>query len=372
MKVLHFYKTYLPDTVGGLERTIWEIAEGVSRRGVETHVLSLSRNPPKGPIVIGHHTAHKTKLDFSIARTDFSRSAFGAFARLARTVDVIHYHFPYPFADVVHFATRPGKPFVVTYHSDIVRQKMLKEIYRPLMHVFLGHADRIVATSPNYAATSPVLRAYAGKTSIIPITVDTDAAAKADPALLESWRARLPPRFFFFLGALRYYKGLQFLLDAAGRTGFPVVIAGVGEDAEQLRNDAARRGLQNVRFLGPVSDTDKAALLALCYAFVFPSQLRSEAFGVALLEAAAAGKPLISCEIGTGTSYVNEAGTTGLVVAPADSAAFGDAMQRLWNDPGEATRMGKAARLRAATTFSADAMANAYTALYGELAPHAR
>jgi rhamnosyl/mannosyltransferase len=368
-EVLHFFKTYLPDTFGGIEHVIFEIAEGVTRRGVATDVLTLSRHPRPAPIAVGHHTVHQARLDIDIASTGLSLAAFGAFARLAAQADVLHYHFPYPFADLVHLTSRVKKP-VVTYHSDIVRQKLLLEAYRPLMHAFMRQADRIVATSPNYLASSEVLQRYAAKTSVIPIAL-AGAAAKPGAALLDTWRTRLGPRFFLFVGALRYYKGLSFLLDAAERTGLPVVIAGSGEDEARLRLDASRRGISNVTFLGHVSEADKAALLALCHAFVFPSHLRSEAFGVALLEAATAGKAMISCEIGTSTRYVNVAGKTGLVVPPADGAALADAMRTLWNDEAMAKNMGDAASARAARVFAADVMADAYVALYRELAPGA-
>ena len=128
---------------------------------------------------------------------------------------------------------------------------------------------------------------------------------------------------------------------------------------------AAAVGIPNVTFLGQLPEADKA--LALCTAFVFPSHMRSEAFGIALLEAAMAGKPMISCEIGTGTSYVNQHGETGLVVLPADSAALADAMRILVSDEAMAFRMGEAARKRAAELFSTEKMASAYVALVKNL-----
>jgi rhamnosyl/mannosyltransferase len=366
LKVLHFFKTYLPDSFTGTERVIWEIAEGTARYGIETEVLSLSREPAQRSVAIGSHFAHKVRLDFSLASTDFSFSAPSALSRLAAKADVVHYHFPYPFADLVHFLSRVRRPFVVTYHSDVVRQKRLLQAYRPLMLAFLARADRIVATSPNYLASSTELQRYRDKVTVIPIGIDANAMPVPDAALLQRWRERLPPRFFLFVGALRYYKGLTYLLEAARASGLPVVIAGDGEEGARLR--AAVEGMGNVTFVGHVSDEDKAALLALSHAFVFPSHLRSEAFGVALLEAAAVGRPLISCEIGTGTSYVNIAGETGLVIPPADSAALAGAMQKLWGDDAMAARMGAAAKLRALTVFSADKMAADYAALYRQVA----
>ena len=86
---------------------------------------------------------------------------------------------------------------------------------------------------------------------------------------------------------------------------------------------------------------DKIALLHLCYGFIFPSHLRSEAFGISLLEAATVGRPMISCEIGTGTTFVNAANETGLVINPGSPLALREAMQYLLDNPAIAAKMGK-------------------------------
>ena len=125
---------------------------------------------------------------------------------------------------------------------------------------------------------------------------------------------------------------------------YPIVIAGAGEIENSLRAQAKRLGLRNVHFLGQISDADTAALLTLCHALVFPSHLRSEAFGVSLLEGAMYGKPMISSEIGTGTSFVNAAGRTGVVVPPGQTDALREAMRYLWVHTAEATRMGTRAQ----------------------------
>jgi rhamnosyl/mannosyltransferase len=126
-------------------------------------------------------------------------------------------------------------------------------------------------------------------------------------------------------------------------------------------------GLRNVHFLGTLEDEDKAALLQLCYAIVFPSHLRSEAFGISLLEGAMFGKPMISSEIGTGTSFINIHGETGLVVPPSDPAAFRNAMSRLWSNPDMAADMGRSAEARYWELFTAEKMAAGYASLYREL-----
>lgn len=210
---------------------------------------------------------------------------FKQFRELAAEADVVNYHFPWPFMDLVHFLTGMNKPSVVTYHSDIIRQRVLLKLYRPLMSRFLHSVDRIVAASPNYFSTSDVLRQYREKTRVITYGLDKDGYPKPAAQRLEHWREKLGPRFFLFVGVMRYYKGLHILLDALQGTDYPVVIVGAGPLQAELYAQAAALGLRNVHFLGRVDDEDKVALLQLSYAMVFPSHLRSEAFGISLLEA---------------------------------------------------------------------------------------
>lgn len=363
MRVLHVFKTYIPDSFAGIERVIWQIAEGCAELGIESEVLSLSDNPVANSVPVGRHFARKARLLANYASTGLSLDVVGALRDSARKADVVHYHFPWPMMDLAHFLARPHRPTVVTYHSDIVRQKRLETLYAPLRAAFLGRVDRIVATSPHYLQSSPVLQLYRNKTSVIPIGLDPRTMHVPSMERLHRWRALLGDRFFLFVGALRYYKGIQFLLDAAKLSRLPLVIVGEGEMQDVI--EAAE--LPTVTLVGPVSDEDKAALLQLCTAFVFPSNLRSEAFGVALLEAAFAGKPMISCELGTGTSYVNKDGVTGLVVPPGDAEALNQAMQTLWCDEARCLSYGKAAGQRAEEIFLAQTMCGSYAELYRSL-----
>jgi len=369
LRVLHFFKTYYPDSFGGIEQVIFQLCKGTARYGFTSEVLALSPHPHEAPIDFSGHLVHQAKLDFQVASTGFSWSAFRKFAALARQADIIHLHYPWPFMDIVHFATRHGKPTVVTYHSDIVKQKMLLRLYRPLKNRFLGSVDRIVATSPNYLATSPVLNRYRAK--VVEITYGLDKSTYPTPApdTMARWRLKFGEgqRFFLFVGMLRYYKGLHILLDALQDTGYPVVIVGSGPVEAELKKHAAQLGLNHVHFLGMLPDEDKVALLHLCYGVIFPSHLRSEAFGISLLEGAMYGKPMISSEIGTGTTFVNIGGETGLVVPPSDPAALRQAMRYLWEHPDEAAEMGKRAEARYWKLFTAEQMVRSYAELYNDV-----
>ena len=268
--------------------------------------------------------------------------------------------------DVVHFATRVKKPAVVTYHSDVVRQKVLKCLYTPLQNAFLNSMDAIVATSPNYIKSSPVLAKYPEKISMIPIGLEENMYLPAQPERVAELRARWG-RFFLFVGVLRYYKGLEFLLKAVEGQGWPLLIVGAGPLEQELMKMAAERNLHNVHFIGQVTEQEKINLLTACYAVAFPSHLRSEAFGISLLEAAMVGKPMVCSEIGTGTSFVNQHEVSGLVVPPADPLAMRRALARLWDSPELATRFGRAARERYLEVFTSSGMGSAYVQLYSDL-----
>ena len=367
MRVLHFYKTYFPDSVGGVEQVIRQMCVGTGRLGITNQVLSLSRDRRLEPFDYEGHTVHRVPLNFEVASNAVSVQAIGKLARMAAEADVVHYHFPWPFMDMAHFLARIDKPTVVTYHSDIVRQKALLKLYQPLKHRFLESVDTIVATSPNYLASSAVLDRYRDKTRVITFGLDKSSYPEPDQARMDHWRARVGPKFFLFVGVLRYYKGLHILLDAVAGTDYPVVIVGAGPIEAELKAHAERLGLKRVQFVGAVDDLDKAALLKLCYAVAFPSHLRSEAFGISLLEGAMYGKPMISSEIGTGTTYINVHGETGLVVPPSDHEALRAAMIRLWNDPRMAQEMGQRAEARYWQLFTSAQMADNYARLYQEL-----
>ena len=367
MKILHFYKTYLSDTMGGVEQVINQIARATTRLGVTPEVLSLSPRQVERTVMYDGHKVHRCRSNFEIAATPFSVSAFLRFRQLAQETDIIHFHFPYPFADVLHFATRVKKPTLITYHSDIIKQKYLLKLYTPLMNCFLSSVGHIVATSPNYLKTSNVLPRFNYKTSVISIGIDKGTYPEAPQTTVKYWRDRFGERFFLFVGVIRYYKGLHILIEAAQNSDYPIVIVGAGPVQSELISHAAKLGLRNLYFVGYLPAEDKVALLELCYAVIFPSHLRSEAFGVSLLEGAMYGKPLISSEIGTGTSFINIDSESGIIVPPSDPNALRQAMDYLWNNKQEAKIMGERAEARYWKLFTGKRMAESYVELYRKL-----
>jgi len=366
MRVLHVYKTYFPESRGGLEEAIRQICCSTASLGASNELFTLARRAETRHIEGDETRVWRYKRWIQISSCDFpGMTGIRRFRIHARNCDIIHYHFPWPFADLLHLFGTTGKPSLVTYHSDIVRQRFLSYLYAPVMRRFLKSVDSIVATSPNYVATSPVLRNYNHKITVIPLGLDPAVNADPPPALLEHWEKRVGKGFFLFIGNLRYYKGLSYLVEAVRGTHLEVVLVGTGTEESHLKKLAT--GMDNIHFVGTVSDKDKFALLKLARSVVLPSHLRSEAFGVVLLEGALCSKALITAETGAGTSYVNVPNETGFVVPAADAPALRRAMEALASSDELAERMGMASKRRFDAMFTAAHMGEQYVRLYRRL-----
>ncbi|MCX8085819.1 MAG: glycosyltransferase [Rhodocyclaceae bacterium] len=367
MRVLHVYRTYFPDPPGGLQEAIRQICLSTQPYGVENTIFTLSPKP--WPPVVERPEARVVRCRSWAAPASCDLGALDAiqtFRRLSAQADVIHYLFPWPYADVLRLFA-PRKPSVLTYISDIVRQRWLGRAYGPLMWHTLRGMDAIVSNAPAYAAGSPVLSdpAIQPRVRQIPLgIVESSYAITEDAGVFARLGIHPAEPYFLFIGVLRYYKGLHTMVQAASRVNAKVVIAGAGPEEASLRYQAAELGVSNVIFAGQVSDAEKVALLKGCRALVLPSHLRSEAYGMVLVEAAMFGKPMISCEISTGTSFVNADGETGFVVPPENPPALAAAMNRLLADEALARDLGAAARRRYERLFSGPALGQAYAALY--------
>jgi glycosyltransferase involved in cell wall biosynthesis len=367
LRVLHLYRTYFPETQGGLQESIRQLCLATQPLNVDNTVFALARQPEPAYMELPEGRLVRARSWLEVASCDI-----GAWAALRRCreaadqSDIIQIHYPWPFADMLlPFIRRRNQPVVVTYVSDIVRQKGMGLLYAPLRRYLLGTAMRVVASSPNYAVSSEILQEYQGKLTCIPHCLGEIAVPTAQ--LRTRWESELGRNFFLFVGVLRYYKGLDFLLAAASQVKASIVVVGEGPEGERLRNEAAARRLGNVHFLGAVPDADKQALYSLCRGVVFPSHLRSEAFGMTLLEGAQAAKPLICCEIGTGTTWINRHHETGLVAPPSDADALAQAMNTLSDDDELCIRLGMGARARWQQFFTPEVVGAAYRKLYDDL-----
>lgn len=371
IKALNVYRIYYPDPPGGLQEAIKQICLSTSKYDVENSVFTLSKNNNPKVVERNEATVLRSKSWGAPASCDIGGlSSFLDFRHAANQNDVIQYHFPWPFADVLHWLTRPKKPAIITYHSDIVRQRKMGNLYAPFMLKFLQQMDVVIATSPAYAHTSTVLThpSLRDKVEVIPLGIDeSQYQHHEDQNVFKRLNVEHNEPYFLFLGVHRYYKGLEYLIKAAKGLKANIVIAGTGPEEDKLRGMVFHAGIKNVYFAGYVTHAEKVALIKHCLGFVLPSHLRSEAFGMVLVEAAMMSKPMISCELGTGTSYVNLDQKTGFVVPPSNPDKLREAMQSLLDDESLALKMGEQARKRYQALFSGDAMGKAYLELYQKL-----
>lgn len=367
MRILHLYKDYWP-VLGGIENHIRILAEAQAQGGHDVTVLAAGRSWRTSVASVNGVRVVLTPRLATIASTPLSPGLFRWLAR--HDADIVHLHFPHPPGEVAHLVAGRAAGTVLTYHSDIVRQRRLRRLYEPVMRRVLDRADRILVTSPAYAATSPYLQRVRDHCTIIPLGIDVAHFEGGTPEQRARWRTRwtlTPGRpVLVFVGRLRYYKGLDFLLHAVAMLpDVQLLLVGDGPLWGTTRRLAARLGLQNrIVFTGDVDDDD----LPTCYGagdiFVLPSHTRAEAFGTSIVEAMATGLPVISTGIGTGTSWVNQHERTGLVVLPGDPPALAAAIRALVADPGRREAMGREGRARARTLFRASTMVEAVEQVY--------
>lgn len=364
MHILALYKDYAP-VVGGIENNLRDLAEGMARRGHQMTVLVTNTSGTTEIIERPNLTIIKAARALHAASTPIS-PAMLRFARQLRP-DVAHLHFPYPPGDLAYWRLPTRPPLVMTYHSDIVRQKTLRRLYGPLQSATLRHAARICVTSPQYATTSQPLQPYLDKCVVVPLAVDTSRFAQRDAAAVTALRDRFPGPLLLFVGRLRYYKGLHFLLDALGHVQARLLIAGSGPEEGRLREQVQAQGLtERVHFLGDVPDADLPTLYHAADVFVLPAHLRAEALGIVQIEALASGTPCVSTAIGTGTSFVNQHGETGFVVPPAHPLSLARAINVLLANPALRAHFGANGQRRAASIFSMETMLNATEQVYRE------
>lgn len=373
MRILHVYRTYFPDKQGGLEEAIRNICIANQPHGIESNIFTLSPKPHPRHIQSKEGNIIRSRSWCSPASCDIGGyDAIRSFMQYTDWADLIHFHYPWPFADILNLFCKSNKPKVLTYHSDIVKQKKIEKLYSPLRNYTLNSMDAIIATSQNYALSSPTLKKYINspKLRIIPLGISENRYENSETNLecniLDTFNIHQNP-YFLFLGVLRYYKGLHTLIKAANSIKGVIVIAGMGPEYQNLKELSKSLGVSNVFFTGEVTESQKLFLLKNCFSLILPSHLRSEAFGMVLLEAAMYAKPMITCEISSGTSFVNINNLTGLVINPDNPEMLACAANSLLENPIKAREFGMSARKRYETMFSERPLGNLHYQLYKEI-----
>lgn len=372
MKILHISKFAYPER-GGIESFVRDLTARQKGDGHDVSVLCHHANS-------GLRTDTSVSEAISITRAHVACSlSFAplspAFPFLLRRIirkkqpSVLHLHLPNP--AVLFSSLLPRDiPLIVQWHADVLgspskRVAALYPAYRIFENQCLAKATRIIASSPPYQESSPVLSRWKDKCRVVPLGLD-QSRYPLDPSA-----TRVTPPLIASVGRFTYYKGYEHLLRAAALTpDAEFVIAGDGPLLPGLRSEVQRLGLTDrVRLPGGISDNELHALLQTASIFCLPSVDRGEAFGMSQLEAMRYGLPLVSTAIpGSGTGWVNQDRITGFVVPPASPEALAEAFRKLLHHPGLADSMGQAARQRYEDNFTIGQVAEAMDRIYAEVA----
>jgi rhamnosyl/mannosyltransferase len=370
MRILHVYKDYYPPVKGGIECHMNILANALTARGVHVSVLVANRSAHFQ--VASHNRITVAKAPqwgrwYSAPITPFF---FRYLRRFGKNVDIIHFHYPNPTAEFSYLLTHLERKTVLSYHSDIIRQQKLEMLYAPFRRVFMHAMDRIIVSSPNIMQSSDTLKPYRHKCRVIPYGIDVHrfepSRSQCTPEAIKRKHGNKP--IILFVGRFRYYKGLHLLIAAMKNIEASLLLIGTGPEESRLRTMVQQGRLQNkITFLGDLSDELTDAYYNACDIFVLPSHLRSEAFGIVQIEAMCCGKPVVSTELGTGTSYANIDRETGLTVRPNDSEALSGAINFLLNNPRARMQMGSCGANRVKQLFSSERMTDQILALYEDL-----
>jgi rhamnosyl/mannosyltransferase len=368
-RILHVYKDYFPPVRGGIENTINLMARGCLDE-FEVNVLVCAGTNAPGEEEIDGVRVVRVKEWGRLWSAPIAPSFVEVMRREARAADLLHFHHPNPTGDLAYLLSGQRKPFVITYHSDVVRQRAAMLFYGPLQEFMMQRAAVIMPTSPNYIESSPWLRRHRDKCRVVPLGIELERF-EATPAILQRAqviRRQLGQPIVIFVGKLRYYKGLHFLIEAMRNVSAQLVIVGSGPERAFLEERAKQAQVSDrTHFLGELPDEDVLAYLYAADVFCLPSHLRSEAFGICQIEAMACGLPVVSTALDTGVPFVNQHGETGFVVPPADPSSLAAALNRLLSDDELRRTFGEAGKRRAAELFSATRMNQLVREIYWEL-----
>jgi len=365
LRVLTFGR-YADADFGGVERYTFELAHAL-RDEVRYVNIVAARGAPPDTNVTGETVYAQPLFELGGAPVCPSMLTHARRLHRAQPFDIVHLQFP---ADPMAHAAAASLPRtvrrVITWHSDIIRQKKLLALYRPFLNRLLRSADAIVIPTPGHLSSSRQLEAVQDRSRmhLVPYGADLSRFAQEDPAARKI-RARYPGKLLVFaLGRHVYYKGFEFLIRAlASVPGAHLLLGGRGPLTEDLKRLAASLGVvERCEFVGRIPEEALPAYYQACDVFCMPSVEPAEAFGFVQIEAMAAGRPVVCCELHNGVTYVNRDGETGLVVPPANAEALAAALRRL-ESPSLRSRLGAQARERV-KEFSVEAVARGTLAVY--------
>lgn len=386
VRIVHLGK-YYPPSPGGIEGHTRTLARSQADLGAEVRVLvvnhaardgrdaTFERFTPTPPVEEhdGLVTVTRVARWANVAKLDVTPGLFRAVRRLARwQPDVWHLHTPNVTMMLAVLACPAVRPLVITHHSDIVRQRFLKHLVRPLEAAVYNRAVRVLSDSPGYIHGSPMLCRHRDKVTVLPLGINLEPFRHPN-ATARAYTRELQDRYgsplWLCVGRLIYYKGLSVAVQALRSVPGTLLVIGTGPLEVELRRQAADQGVAGrVVFHGPATADQLVGAYHAATALWFPSIARSEGFGLVQVEAMASGCPVINTAIpGSGVPWVCRHEQEGLTVPVNAPAALADAARRLLTEPGLRQRLATAGRQRAAAEFDHRIMAERSLAIYREV-----
>ncbi len=367
MHIVHVFKDCYPPTTGGIEQHMNLLCRRLARQANVT-MLAPSRS---------RRRVEESVENVRIVRIpEFGRAASvpicptAPFELRRLRPDIVHLHYPNPMGDLAQLLGAARVPFVVTCHADIIKQKLFVPLYRPVLKYLFKKAKKILISAEENLSFDSISSEHKCKCVVIPFGIEIEAFGlqaqeEKEVALL---RKGMDGPAVLFVGAARYYKGLDVLLRSMAKSKGYLLLAGRGTQDPELKRMAADLGvLERTRFFGEVTQSQLRILLHATDVFVLPSIDRCETFGIGQLEAMACSKPVISTDLPTGVRSVNRNGVTGLVVPPGESEALAGAINTLLSDSRLREEFGRAARRRVESEFSAETMVSKTLEVYHEI-----
>jgi glycosyltransferase involved in cell wall biosynthesis len=367
LRVLQFGR-YFPPHIGGTENVIYDLSEGLNKKGIVCDVLCCNDTNDYVEESESGYTVIRTQTILKIGSIAISPQQIFKLRSIWRKYDIIHVHHPAPMATLALWIVNPACKIIVYWHSDIIRQKILLFFFKPFQNWLLKKASAIVATTPEYINGSEALLKYPLKTSFIPIGIGGMANASNSEPQLEIKKQYANKKIIFSLGRLVEYKGYEYLVEAAKYLSddYVILIGGEGRLKGKLLQQIDSNGLANrVKLLGKLSQKELPQYFMLCDLFCLSSITKNEAFGLVLAEAMSVGKPIVATRIpGSGVHWVNQDSVTGLNVEIQNGKRLAEAIKTILENPDKKLAFQRGALDRYHMFFKKEMMVHAFSQLY--------
>lgn len=366
MKTLQLVKYYDP-CQGGMESVVKNLVEGVIDYSDDIIFTVYSNNDSRNFVKLIKEKNRETiikEITPVHLKSQPLNLRYPSLKSLIADSDVVHHHYPFPtmeFTLLRYLKKMPNKKFIITWHANIKnsRWSWIEQIYNPMIEKLLERADAIIITSPQLLKASTILQKYNEKVKIIPLSFDPKYSS------VQSKKYPLDRCFeLLFVGKLRKYKGVEYLIKSIENLGVKLTIVGNGEELQSLTALVQDLNIgDKVAFVSNADDEELAECYKKADLFVLPSINEAEAFGVVQLEAMANALPVINTNLESGVPFVSLSDYSGITVEPKNSDMLCEAIEKIINNK-ELYELYSSNALERVKLFSREKLSRAYMEIY--------